>query len=279
MEPRDEVAALRQEVRRLRWSLAHATLDLPGLLRLRGFRIHSKEPQVALFIPGPAHRDSFYEMMSRYSFRLFLRDVIKHQKHFTARHVARYATEEITGDYLAYALDVGLIEQKEKGYRAAGGSVTSFGPTLEWFVAEVMKREFAADTLWGIKFKGQRAGGDYDIMARADNLLVYIEVKSSPPKQVQESEIGGFLERTIDLNPEVAVFLMDTELRMKDKIVPMFEDALARLMPSPPPVRRIEMELFQIAGRTYIINARHSIAGNMEKVLAHYFKSAGRWLP
>ena len=65
-------------------------------------------------------------------------------------------------------------------------------------------------------------GGDYDVLGRLDGALVYLEVKSSPPKQVYDSEVRAFLDRVEDLAPDLAVFLMDTELRMKDKLVPMF---------------------------------------------------------
>jgi len=97
-------------------------------------------------------------------------------------------------------------------------------------------------------------------------------VKSSPPKQIYNSEIAAFLDRTFDLSPEIAVFFMDTELRMKDKIVPMFEEELKKRFPAPPPVTRIEKELFQICDKTFIINSKDSIAGNIEKVLNRYFR-------
>ena len=58
---------------------------------------------------------------------------------------------------------------------------------------------------------------------------------------------------------------------MRDKIVPMFEEELRKRFTSPPPVARIEKELFQIWNKTFIINSKDSIAGNIEKVLSRYF--------
>jgi hypothetical protein len=105
-----------------------------------------------------------------------------------------------------------------------------------------------------------------------------MEIKSSPPKQIYQKEVGTFLERVDDLRPEVAVFLDDTELRMKDKIIPMFEDELRARLPEPPEVLRIKHEIFGISGGAsgrsmiFIMNAKDSIITNTERVLAEYFR-------
>jgi len=126
--------------------------------------------------------------------------------------------------------------------------------------------------LWGVKFRRPKVGGDYDVIAKFEGSLFYVEVKSSPPKQIYDSEIAAFLDRVADLAPAIAVFLMDTELRMKDKLVPMFEEELARRFPDPPPVLRVERELFQISDRIFIVNAKESILGNLERVFGEYYR-------
>jgi len=72
----------------------------------------------------------------------------------------------------------------------------------------------------GSEVQKTRVGGDYDVLGKFDGLILYSEVKSSPPKQICAGEVSAFLDRVSDLLPEIAVFFMDTELRMKDKIVP-----------------------------------------------------------
>jgi hypothetical protein len=258
----EDPKALREEIQRLRAELARSAPDLASMLRLRGFKIHTREPADDLLVPGPGEVDTFYAMMKKYSFRLFLRDVIKHQEGFGERDVTRYATAEVTGDYIDYLLGSGLPRR-----------IKSFGETLEWFMAQVMRREFLTQALWGVKFRGQRVGGDYDLIARVDGGLLYMEVKSSPPKQVYQTEISAFMDRVGDLAPEVAVFFMDTELRMKDKLVPMFEEELRGRHVSPPEVARLERELFHMEHKLYIINSKLSITGNLERVLADYFRS------
>jgi hypothetical protein len=210
-------------------------------------------------------------MLQKYSFRLFLRDVIKDQRFFTPGRVARYAAADVTEEYVDYMGRVGLVQRQDDGY-ALVRHIKSFGETLEWYVAEILKREFGAEAAWGIKFKRPNIGGDYDVIAKLDGVLLYTEAKSSPPKQIYDNEIAAFLDRASDLSPEISIFLMDTELRMKDKIVPMFEAELKRRSESPPEIERVEKEIFQISDRIFIINAKESIAGNIERVLARYFR-------
>ena len=59
---------------------------------------------------------------------------------------------------------------------------------------------------------------------------------------------------------------------VKDKIVVMFEEELKNRYDMPPKVTRMEKELFQILDKIFIINAKDSIAANIEKVLSWYFR-------
>lgn len=269
---RDERAFLEQEITRLRRLLNAVSSPLDVVLKRRGFQVFAKEPAEDLLIPAGAFIDGYYRMLHKYSFRLFLRDAIKHQDFLTPESVTRYATREVTEEYLSYIEKIGLAQRRGTGCRLSRRPVKSFGETLEWYVAEVFRRELSAEALWGVKFKRQKTGGDYDVIARLDCLICYVEVKSSPPKQIYDSEIGAFLDRVSDLSPEIAIFLMDTELRMKDKIVPMFEAALGKRPGAPLKVERLEKELFQIPQRIFIINAKDSIPGNIQKVLTSYFR-------
>ena len=268
----EELEFLRREVGRLRRALNLLTPSLDMLLKRRGFRVYKKEPPDDLLVPDEPFCDGFYAALRKYSFRLFLRDVIKHQERFTLEQVTRYASTRVIRSYLNYLRDIGMIKEGAAGYTLLHRPVTSFGPTLEWYVAELLKREFGAETHWGVKFRRPKVGGDYDVLAKLDNALLYVEVKSSPPKQVTDSEIAAFLDRVDDLSPETAVFLMDTELRMKDKVVPMFEQELAKRMADPLPVLKVERELFHLQDRIFIVNAKESISRNIEKVVARFFQ-------
>ena len=77
--------------------------------------------------------------------------------------------------------------------------VRSFGVTLEWYIAEIFKRAFGSEAVWGVKFRRPSVGGDYDVIAKFDSSFLYAEVKSSPPRQIYDREISAFLDRVDDL--------------------------------------------------------------------------------
>src|SRR5512143_3049347 len=111
-EIQDEVLHLRAEIKRLRKSLAELTPSLPVVLRRRGFRIFRKEPADDLLLPEEQFINEYYRLLQKYSFRLFLRDVIHHQYLFTIKDVTRYSTQEVTEEYASFLLKVRLIERE-----------------------------------------------------------------------------------------------------------------------------------------------------------------------
>ncbi|MEK7822934.1 MAG: hypothetical protein AAB228_01695 [Nitrospirota bacterium] len=267
----NEIKLLKSEIKRLGKALSKVSPSLDVLLKRRGFKVYKKEPSEDLLLPEKKYINIFYEKLKKYSFRLFLRDVIKHQNFFTIDKVARYATKEVTSQYIDFLLKANLTESTAKGYRLKKRPIKSFGETLEWFIARLIEKEFESETIWGVKFKRPKVGGDYDLIAKIDSSILYMEIKSSPPKQIYDKEIAAFLNRVEDLSPEVSIFFMDTELRMKDKIVPMFEAELQRHYKKSVSVERIVKELFHINKKIFIINSKDSITANIGTVLSFYW--------
>ncbi|MBI5739267.1 MAG: hypothetical protein HZA16_00985 [Nitrospirae bacterium] len=272
----EDTKALRSEIRRLRKKITRLTPGLEAMLKLRGFRVYKKGPSEDLILPQKKYDRPYFEKLKKYSFRLLMRDVIKHQDFFTPEMVTRYATKEVTLQYIGFLLKAGIVEPAGEGYRSVKRPIKSFGETLEWFVAGLLQKEFGAETIWGVKFKRPGVGGDYDLIARIEDAVLYMEIKSSPPKQIYDREITAFMTRAEDLSPDLSIFLVDTELRMKDKIVPMFEDELRKRYEDPPPVERLEKELFHICNKILIINSKDSIETNIGKALAFHWNRKGR---
>lgn len=267
----NETRFLKAEIKRLRKSLLEFTPSLNLLLKRRGFIIYKKEPIEDLVIPDKKYANAFYERLKKYSFRLFLRDVIKYQNAFTLEKVTKYATREVTSQYVDFLLEMKMIESIQRGYRLKKRPVKSFGETLEWFIAKLIEKEFRVETAWGVKFKRPMVGGDYDLIAKIDSSILYMEIKSSPPKQIYDKEITAFLSRVEDLSPEISIFFVDTELRMKDKIVPMFETELKMRYTGTLKIERLKKELFHINKRIFIINSEGGIAANIGTVLSFYW--------
>lgn len=281
-EKRDELRSLREDVVRLRKAIRILTPSLDVLLRRRGFSIYKKEPGDDLLMPDASFVDRYYEVLKRYSFRLFLRDVITHQPLFTLPQVTRYATREVTAEYISFLVDIGMAARAGDAYTLTKGRIRSFGETLEWFISEILRREFLAEVAWGVRMKKPAVGGDYDLLAKLDGSILYMEVKSSPPKQIYQAEIRAFCDRVAGLSPEMAVFFVDTELRMKDKIVPMFEEEMKERGAACFEARRIQKELFEIRAPLggsrgmCIINAKDSIIHNLQTVIGTRYRDTAQ---
>jgi len=228
----NKVQELSNQIESIRGGLAEDSSPVERMLKMRGIKIFRKNPKDGLFFPPDLpvpFGNRFYEMMKKYSFRLVLRDMIKHQDRFRVQDLTRYNSAKAAQAYCDFLCEIKGIVKKGKGwYRTSVSPTYSFGPTLEWFVAEMFKREFASPALYGVSLKETPSGGDYDVIASWNQRLVYVEVKSSPPKGIELSEVSTFFSRVDDLVPEIAVFFNDTQLRMKDKLVMMFEEELGK---------------------------------------------------
>jgi len=275
-----KVQKLSREVQGLRTLSLEDPSPVERLLKMRGLRIFRKNPTDRLFFPSdlpPFHRAHFYEMLKKYSFRLVLRDMVKHQDRFRVEDLTHYCSAKVAREYCDLLCEMGVIIKDERErYRTRVSPLYSFGPTLEWFIAEMFKREFASPALYGVSVKETVSGGDYDVIAAWNNRLVYMEVKSSPPKGIEISEISTFFSRLDDLLPDVAILFNDTQLRMKDKLVVMFEEELGRrygrASGSHYPVERLVEELFHVRHRIFIINSKKDVVGNFHLCLKDYLR-------
>jgi hypothetical protein len=204
-----------------------------------------------------------------------LRDAIKKKDAFREEDLVRYCSVEVARHYIAALCDLKLVEDLRAGaFRLVQRSLASFGPTLEWFVAQMFQREIASPAIYGVRFKETSGGGDYDVIARWEEKLVYVEIKSSPPRGIERSEIGSFFSRITDLLPDIAFFFVDTHLRMLDKIVPMFAEAIEERYGQRHddlyPVRRVIDELFHINHRLYIVNTKKDAVDNVNRCLRDF---------
>lgn len=253
-------------------------LELEKLLKRRGLEVLSWSTPKDLLLPkGLQRQRQFYERLKNYSFRLVLRDIIKHQEAFRPQDLTRFCSVDKVEEYLVFLYKLGLIRENKKGYRLTGQPVRSLGDTLEWFVARIFTEEFEAEAIWGIRFKNSTFGGDYDVVARMGDDLVYVEVKSSPPKNIEQKDVQGFFNRIEDLLPHLAIFFVDTELRMKDKMVPLFEEELRSRHGDESlkshAVIRLRDELFQINHQLFIVNSKRDIVSNFRDCFRDYWRS------
>lgn len=253
--------------------------SLEGYIKRRGLEFVRKNPRDALILPSncnEATENLFYQLLKKYSFRLFLRDVIKHRDSFHLEDLLRYCPKPTASKYLDLLLKEGVVKKDGQRYRLVSNTIYSFGETFEWFVAQIFQREFNSPAFWGVKLKGGRYGGDYDILAEMEGHLVYVEIKSAPPKHIELKDISAFFNRLEDIAPHLSLFLEDTNLRMKDKLVVLFQEELKnQLGKNAFPVIRLRDEIFCIEDSLFIMNSIPDLIQNIGFCLRHYLKRVG----
>jgi hypothetical protein len=275
-----KVQQLTKEMESIKAASLEDPLPVEKKLRMRGIKVFRKNPTDRLFFPSdlpPLYATRFYEMMKKYSFRLVLRDMIKYQDRFRVQELTHYCSSKVVKVYCDLLCEIGAIVKDGRGkYRTRVSPLYSFGPTLEWFIAEMFKREFASPAMYGVSVKNTPSGGDYDVVASWNQRLVYVEVKSSPPKGIERNEISAFFSRMDDLLPDVAFLFNDTQLRMKDKLVVMFEEELQRRYGRKSktlyPVERLFEELFHVQSHIFIVNSKKDVVENFQICLKHYLR-------
>ena len=224
------------------------------------------------YLSSPEDRETLYALLHSYAFRLFLRDILALRDRYRPERLGPFFSRESVEGMARQVERLGLIRRKAGGaIRFLAEAVTDFGDTFEWFVAETLRRQFAADALWGVTIPGLPCGGDFDVLALLSGKLLYLEAKTSPPKHIEQKEMSAFLDRVKTLSPDFAIVLVDTHLRMKDKLVPLLSEGLRMEGIADGEMTRVEKETFSWERRIYLTNAKRDIVSNLSLCLRNYF--------
>ena len=236
-----------------------------GMLARRGLRPRILNPDLP-FPPdfGADQAGRLSTLLGHYAFRLFLRGAIQRPEGFEADEATPYVKGAPARKFSDALVDIGLAKRTADGrYQLARGAA-SFGPTLEWYVSRELRDRLGFDVVTGVKFHAAGVGGDLDIVAAAEGKLVYVELKSSPPKHLSDEEVRAFYDRTGVLRPDLTLFVMDTALRLSDKVVPMLHAELVRragrTVDAP---RRVKREVWMLTPHLYAVNSTGDLVSNV----------------
>lgn len=207
------------------------------------------------------------DALDHYAFRLFLRGAIHHKDGFSPEEATRFLAHHRAAERAAQATALGLLARLPGGHYRLVRPCASFGGTLEWYVARRLAARFALDAVAGVKFHAPGVGGDLDVVAAGEGRLILLELKSSPPKHLGADEVGAFFDRLRALRPHVAIFAIDTALRLADKAIPLLADVLARRGGTATPLR-VERDVWAIGPHVYVVNAKPDLIGNIGRALS-----------
>lgn len=261
-----EVAAAARPLPRPALAVEPAAGEPLLMLRRRGLDPRPLPPDVPFDPePGPALRRWLDAHLPHYAFRLFLRGAILRPAGFTPGQATRYVRAAKARELAEACAAIGLVERLARGRYRLVRPARSFGGTLEWWLARELRRRLGLEVASGVRSGARGVGGDLDVVAAGEGKLLYLEAKSSPPKHVTPAEIGAFLRRVQAVRPDVALFVVDTALRLSDKILPMFSDALGAAAAPP---RRVLRETWALTPHLYAVNAREDLVENVCRAIA-----------
>lgn len=272
-----EVAAAREPLPPLPRPVPAGEAD--AMLLRRGF-VTRAQPLSTPFDPaidGP-EAEALAERLGHYAFRLFLRGAIQLPGPFSPEEATRYLDAAQARLQAEALVELGLATRHANRYRLRRPA-RSFGGTLEWYVARELRLRWGFDVVVNHKFGAPGVGGDLDLVAAAEGKLVYLELKSSPPKHLAGDEIRAFFDRVRALRPDVSLFVVDTALRLGDRVLPMLEAELRRRLPDAPPVDRVERELFALTPHLYAVNAKPDLLRNVGRAIAEGFRALAPGAP
>lgn len=241
-----------------------------AMLVRRGLR----PSRARLDIPFPEDLDEgmagrLAELLGHYAFRLFMRGAILHPQGFAPEEATQYLTRGQARAYADLLVQQGLAERTSRGRYRLFRTAKSFGGTLEWYVARELGRRFGFDVAAGVRFHARGVGGDLDVVAAAEGKLAYLELKSSPPKNLEAREVAAFFDRVSMIVPDVTLFVVDTALRLSDKVLPMLVAGLEHRRSGPSVVpRRIARELWALTPHLYAVNGKVDLIANIGRALA-----------
>jgi hypothetical protein len=239
------------------------------MLARRGLRPSLARPDLPFPSDIPtATADALADRLGHYAFRLFVRGVIHRGDGFTPDETTSYLSAAQARAFTETLVGLGVVTATGRDRYRLVRRAGSFGGTLEWYVGRELRRWLGFDVATGVKFHARGIGGDLDLVAAAEGKLIYAELKSSPPKHLSSGEVGAFFDRVRLVRPDLALFVVDTALRLSDRVVPMLTDELARRSGTVPAPRRVERELWTLGPHLYVVNSRPDLMANIGRVIA-----------
>lgn len=225
------------------------------------------------------HRKYF----SRPSFRKLLRRLTSGGATGTTLDELQKIAGAKAPEYLQHLEDVGAIARTGSTV-ALTRHVHDIGPSLEWYVADLLQCEYDAAAAWGVKIEDLSAGGDFDVLAVVNSSLLYVETKSSHPSNIDESQLRNVLQRNEELNPDLTILLIDTESDLRDLHDRLFAIMLPILRSASrvpdeevwPPDGQFIKPLNDVPGvsygygHVYITGTKYAIDTQIGRCLRHY---------
>lgn len=279
----------KSEIEALAKAVHDEIYSIENTLKRRGY-IYARSGSIdSLVFPKDMPRqdiDRLYKYMSSRTFRNILKDIVARKQDILQTDYTSGCSDVKVSEYFNFLCSTRLVQyDNNSACYSLATKVDDFGPTLEWYVSELFKRELESTADWGVRIKDVKPGGDFDVLARDEAALVWVETKSTRPQDIDETEIRRFLQRDQNLDPNMSIFLVDTRDNLS-RLVQAFENIITPVVSperyaSDPNYRQKIKQFPDFGGiyffqrRIFIINSEPSILAKLRHCLRYYFA----WVP
>lgn len=253
--------------------------DIFTHLKWRGFQVIAKNSTEGVLLPSKkSDLDLYYQLLNDYYFRRILADLVQLKiiGPPELKSLNEHWSEKALQKYWHFFEEFGFLSKKKEKFVFAYPQLDNFGGTFEWFLAQVLEREFMAQTLWSVRLEGIEGGGDFDVLALLGEKLFYLEGKSSPPNNVPYAEIEKFLLRQEGLGCDCAMIVSDTTLRIERNILDNLLYAIRKNFginkeEASSLVKPVMESIYFIRPKIFILNTKRDLLRNLELTLHSYF--------
>jgi hypothetical protein len=220
--------------------------------------------------------NQFLSLFGRHSFRKTARRLLAAHGGVVPASVLQGIAGDRAAEYVDFLVAIGVGRRDQDGAAALTRAVDNIGPTLEWYVAELCKRELAGDAEWAVQMEDLPVGGDFDVLGWLAPTLISVELKSGQPSEITEAELRNFLQRDQELAPDLSILLIDTDdatgiqalvQRMNDFVMPLVG------APKSKPTFRAQADFPGLSfgwKRVYITGSQPRIITQLRRTLQHY---------
>ncbi len=244
-----------------------------SLLKERGFDVLEIKDKKLILPKDKVYFDEYFKNLKSYYFRRILQDTIK-KKEFDINFVEKLKEkwgEDVVEKYLQKLINYGVLKKEDLIYKSEFKDIDNIGNTLEWYIGEVLKKEFSIPVISNIEIKNISEGGDFDIFFLLLGNLSYLEIKSSPPNNISIEELENFVKRVNAIGTKISILFIDTTLNIKRNIIDNMKFLLKR-------IKReflgkmIRNGFYKVSKGIYVFNSKRSIEESMRIVINDLIK-------
>jgi hypothetical protein len=181
--------------------------DISSALNQRGHKVTKEGSDSDVFLPTRqgldaelvrSFKDILYNLMRQDSFRRSLRDWA-------------YGNVRDGNANVPYIDSYGKLCEKFGGWSTTPEAIQNrYASTFEWYVSELLRREFAARASgFGLRLKDAHPDDEFDCVALLDTGLVFVECKTG--RESIYSQIKTFLRRDAELGATYSFFVFDRD--------------------------------------------------------------------